>query len=147
MFLHFVASAKVSTKHEVSMECESCMTGLPVMVLGFEKNYACPHTIVHTVPAPIYECGCPTSYLVSCDHIARRTVCVPCDLKQKVTRSKGFLLNNNCMFVAWSELLSFGMEFFFIIIDPKKLLLSMTVLAADSLQTVCRPFSYHDQVL
>ena len=36
---------------------------------GHKKNYACPHTIVHAVPAFICECSYPIiGYLMSCDH-------------------------------------------------------------------------------
>ena len=35
---------------------------------GAKKNNACPHTIVQTVSAFIYECSYPIGYLMSCDH-------------------------------------------------------------------------------
>ena len=59
---------KASTKNVESAEHKSC-----AMELGHEKNYAFPHTIVHTVPEPIYECGCLIYYLVSCDQMGRHT--------------------------------------------------------------------------
>ena len=35
---------------------------------GHKKNDACPNTIVHAVPAFIYECSFPIGCLMSCDH-------------------------------------------------------------------------------
>ena len=35
---------------------------------GCEKSNACPHTIVHAVPAFICKHGYPIGYLMSCNH-------------------------------------------------------------------------------
>lgn len=36
-------------------------------------KHGCLHTIIHAVPAPIFQRSYPTGYAVSCDHVSRHT--------------------------------------------------------------------------